>query len=180
MAPVSGAVRLPPEQLAAVAGLWARSGRELTVRLTGRSMEPAIPSGAEVRIRCGEGGALGDVVACREEAGVRVHRVVARSEAPGWILTRGDARWLPDAPVLAADEVLGRVSGVSGADGFAPLPPARASLGQRIALWPLVAALRVHPRAGTALVRGLVHARRMALRAVTPLRRWLSGSPRPV
>ena len=165
---------LSPEQLAAVGDLWTRSGRELVVRLTGRSMEPAIPSGAEVRIRCGETGGVGDIVACREGAGVLVHRVVARS-AGGWILTRGDARWLPDAPLPGDEAVLGRVVEVKRGDAFAPPPGARLSVGRTVVLWPLVTALRVHPRAGTALVRGLVHARRLALRAITPLRQWLSG-----
>ena len=169
---------LSPERLAAVADLWTRSGRELVVRLGGRSMEPAIPSGAEVRIQCGESGGVGDIVACREGAGVRVHRVVARSAPHRWILTRGDARWLPDAP-LSGDDVLGRVVAVKRDDAFAPPPGARASLPRRAVLWPLVAALRVDPRLGTALVRGLVHARRLALRAITPLRRRLSGRPAP-
>jgi hypothetical protein len=137
-------------------------------------MEPAIPSGAEVRLRCGEGGGVGDIVARRQGTGVLVHRVVARSDAQGWTLTRGDACWLPDVPLRGADAPLGRVSAV---DGAAPPPSAPASLGQRVLLWPLVAALRVHPASGAALVRGLVHARRVGLRAVTPLRRWLSGRP---
>lgn len=68
---------LTPEQLAAVSELWARAGRELRVRFTGRSMEPTIPSGAEVRLVCGEGGAPGDIVAVRDAGGVIVHRVVA-------------------------------------------------------------------------------------------------------
>ena len=93
---------LTPDQLAAVSELWARAGRELRVRLTGRSMEPALASGAEVVLVCGEGGAVGDVVAVREGAGVLVHRVVAAGADGAWLLTRGDARWLPDAPVTGA------------------------------------------------------------------------------
>lgn len=173
MAPVSGDP-LAPELLAAVADLWTRGARELVVRLTGRSMEPAIPSGTEVRILCGESGGVGDVIACREGAGVRVHRVVARAPR-GWILTRGDARWLPDAPLPGDDAVLGRVVAVKQGEVFAPTPPARPAPTRRLVLWPLVAALRVHPGAGGALLRGLVHARRLALRAVTPLRRRLSA-----
>ena len=165
---------LSPERMAAVADLWTRASRELVVRLTGRSMEPAIPSGAEVRIHCGESAAVGEVVVCREGAGVRVHRVVARTEE-GWILTRGDARWLPDAPLRGDDAVLGRVVAVRQGETFAPLPAARPAPARRLVLWPLVAALRVHPPTGAALVRGLVHARRLALRAVTPLRRRLSA-----
>ena len=124
MAALSGDV-LSPEQLAAVADLWTRGGREIVVRLTGRSMEPAIPSGAEVRIRCGESGDVGDIVACQEGAGVRVHRLVARSPR-GWLLTRGDARWVPDAPLPAESLVLGRVVAVRRGEAFEPPPPLRA------------------------------------------------------
>jgi hypothetical protein len=173
MAALSGNV-LSPEQLAAVADIWTRGGREIVVRLTGRSMEPAIPSGTEVRIRCGESGGVGDIVACREGAGVRVHRVVARSPR-GWLLTRGDARWVPDAPLPADSLVLGRVVAVRRGEAFEPPPAPRASPLRRASLWPLVAALRAHPRAGAALVGALIHARRLALRAVTPLRRVLSA-----
>ena len=165
---------LSPERLAAVADLWTRGSRELVVRLTGVSMQPAIPSGAEVRILCGESGGVGDVVVCREGAGVRVHRVVARA-ARGWILTRGDARWLPDAPLPGDEAVLGRVVAVKQGEAFAPTPPARPAPARSAVLWPLVAALRVHAGTGVALVRGLVYTRRLALRAVTPLRRTLSG-----
>jgi hypothetical protein len=168
---------LSPEQLAAVADLWTRSSRELVVRLTGRSMEPAIPSGAEVRIRCGESGGVGDVVVCREGAGVRVHRVVARA-AQAWILTRGDARWLPDAPLPGDDAVLGRVTAVVRDGTFVAPPAARPSLGRRVVLWPLVWALRAHPGAGGAVLRALVYGRRLALRAVTPLRRGSARAER--
>jgi hypothetical protein len=175
---VSGAATLSPEQLAAVAELWTRSGRELVVRLTGTSMEPAIPSGAEVRLLCGAAPGLGDVVARREGAGVLVHRVVALSADGVWMLTRGDARWLPDAPVRGTEGLLGCVSAVRGQAAFAPLAPPAASLGQRCVLWPLAAALRVHPGVGAALVSGLVRMRRLALRALAPLRHRLAAHRR--
>jgi hypothetical protein len=165
---------LSPEHLDAVADLWARSARELVVRLSGRSMEPAIPSGAEVRISCGETGGVGDVVVCREGTGVRVHRVVARAPG-GWILTRGDARWLPDAPLSGDEAVLGRVVAVRDGDVFTPTPGTSPSPARGLVLRPLVAALRAHPASGAALVRGLVYARRLALRMATPLRRALSA-----
>ncbi len=175
MAALDGGARLSPEQLAAVADLWSRGGRELVVRLTGRSMEPTIPSGSEVQIRCGAAVVVGDIVARRDGAGVLVHRVVAHSAADGWILTRGDARWLPDVPLSAPETALGCVSAVRRHDVFAPPPSPGASLAQRAFLWPLVAALRIHPRAGTALVRGLVETRRLVLHAATPWRRLLRG-----
>lgn len=170
---------LSPDQLAAVSDLWARAGRELRVRFTGTSMEPTLASGAEVLLVCGEGGAPGDIVAVREGGGVIVHRVVAGGAERGWLLTRGDARWLPDAPAVGAGAVLGRVAAVHVGATLVPPAPRSASPAQRLALAPLLAVLRLSPRAGIALVRGLVRARRLALRAVTPLRRRLrAGAPR--
>jgi hypothetical protein len=170
---------LTPDQLAAVAELWARTGRELRVRFTGRSMEPTIASGAEVRLVCGEGGALGDVVAVRETGGVIVHRVVAGGGKGGWLLTRGDARWLPDAPAVGAGALIGRVTAVYEGAAPAPLGPRHDSPGQRLALAPLLAVLGISPRAGLAMVRGLVRLRRLALRALTPRRRRLRAAARP-
>lgn len=167
---------LPSDRLDAVSELWARTGRELRVRFTGRSMEPTIRSGAEVTLLCGEGGRVGDIVAVRAGLGVIVHRVVAAGPGREWLVTRGDARWLPDAPSAGAGAVLGRVAAVH-VEAVAADPPAlHPSLGQRLALAPLLAVLRVHPATGLAALRALVHARRLALRAATPLRRRLRAA----
>lgn len=168
---------LSPEQLAAVAALWSRSGRELVVRFTGSSMGAALPSGCEVRLRCGEGGAVGDVVAFRRGDGVIVHRVVARARDGRWILTRGDARVLPDAP-FAADAILGRVEAVRVGDVFVDPPAAPDSALQSVVLWPLVLALRGSAPAGAALIGGLAGTRRTLLRAAAALRSRLSAPPR--
>lgn len=159
--------------------LWARAGRELRVRLTGRSMEPALASGAEVLLVCGEGGAVGDVVAVREGGAVLVHRVVAAGASGGWLLTRGDARWLPDAPVRSASAVIGRVAAVRTGEALAAPAPPRHSLGQRLALTPLLALVRLSPRAGLAATGALVRARRAVLRAVAPVRRRVRDAARP-
>lgn len=169
---------LTPEQLAAVSELWARAGRELRVRFTGRSMEPTIPSGAEVRLVCGEGGAPGDIVAVRDAGGVIVHRVVAAGADGGWLVTRGDARWLPEAPPGGAAAVIGRVAAVQP-DALAPREGPRASLAQTLALAPLLVLLRLSPGAGLSMLRGLVRVRRVALRALTPLRRRVRAALPP-
>ena len=159
---------LTPEQLAAVSELWARAGRELRVRFTGTSMTPAITSGAEVRLQCGAGGRPGEVVALRTPDGVLVHRVVAAG--PSWILTRGDARVLPDRPAGAA-AVIGRVTAVRAGEAFREVPLHADTRAQRAALVPLLALLRASPAAGTAAIAAVVAARRAALLAVGAWRR---------
>jgi hypothetical protein len=146
------------------------------VRFTGRSMEPTILSGAEVTLLCGEGGAVGDIVAVRGGVGVIVHRVVAAGARGEWLLTRGDARWLPDAPTVGAAAVLGRVAAVHAENSVSAPDPLRPSVGQTFTLAPLLALVRLHPRAGLAAVRAVVRARRLALRAATPLRRRIRGA----
>ena len=133
-------------------------------------MEPVLISGAEVLLICGQGGAPGDVVAYRVGERVVVHRVVARAGGGGWIVTRGDARWLPDVPIAGPEAILGRITGRRGADGYEALPHPTSSVVRSAALWPLVALLRVSPRAGTGLIRGLVTARRSLLRVAAGLR----------
>jgi hypothetical protein len=155
---------LPADQLAAVAALWSRAGRELAVRFTGASMEPAIASGAEVRLVCGAACGPGDVIAVRAGSGVLVHRVVAGGRKGQWILTRGDARLLPDPPARAAD-VIGRVTGRRAGSAFEDVPPAPRSLAGRVVLAPFVALMRASPAAGGALIAGLTGARRLLLRA---------------
>ena len=67
-----------PQQLAAIATLWKRTGRELTTRFTGASMRPAIDDGAEVTLLCVDNVRLGDVVAYVYGDRVIVHRIVAQ------------------------------------------------------------------------------------------------------
>jgi hypothetical protein len=128
-----------------------------------------------VTLLCGEGGAVGDIVALRAGAGVIVHRVVAAGPRREWLLTRGDARWLPDAPGAGAEAVLGRVAAVHAQGSVAAPAPLRPLAGQKFALAPLLAVVRLNPRVGLSIVRALVRARRLALRAAAPLRRRLRG-----
>jgi hypothetical protein len=137
-------------------------------------MAPALASGAEVRLLCGEGGAAGDIIAFLHEGRVLLHRVVAASPEHGWILTRGDARLLPDAPIRRGEDVIGRVTAIRDGDSFVPVPEApRATALQRAVLWPLLATLRGGAAPGSALVRSLVRARRGLRRVSGALRsRW--------
>jgi len=165
---VSDAV-LSQDELAAVATLWRSGQRELVCRFGGTSMRPAVPPLAEVRLRCGEGGALGDVIAFLDAGRVIVHRVVALAPN-GWLLTRGDARLLPDTPVRAAAQVIGRVVAVRGDEAFGPVPEAPRSLLRACALAPLVGLMRISPGAGAGVIGALHAGRRRALALASRLR----------
>src|SRR4029077_12793176 len=93
-------------------------------------------------------------------------RVVALSPK-GWLLTRGDARLLPDTPVLAAAQVLGRVVAVREGEAFGPVPEAPRSLLRACALAPLVGLMRMSPGGGAWLI-GTLHAGRRRALALAP------------
>jgi hypothetical protein len=143
------------EGLAAVAALWRKTGREVRARFGGSSMQPALPPGTEVVLRCGETGAPGDVIAFLADGRLVVHRVVARGRDGAWMLTRGDARVLPDAPILDPETVVGRVAGVWRGGSLEHLPAATDSLSRRLGLRLAVAALRASPAAATGVLRSL-------------------------
>jgi hypothetical protein len=91
----------------------------------GNSMAPAIPAGARIRVRPGEGSAcrIGDVVFYLSDGGYVVHRVVYRPGPPAdgdYLLTEGDARFAPDPPVPCR-QVLGTVVAVQGNGQWAPV-----------------------------------------------------------
>ena len=73
-------------------------------------MLPTIAPGQQVVVECGRDPVVGDVVVFRRDDGVMVHRLAAR--AGDWLLTWGDANWLPDEPV-AASHIVGVVPGVA-------------------------------------------------------------------
>lgn len=120
---------LAPAELLAVADLWKRTGRTIEARFTGASMEPAIPSGSRLRLRCGAPVGAGDVAAFVHDGHVLVHRVL--HVAPPFVLARGDALAVPDPP-LPLDRVLARVE-ASERDGEWTVPPDhRESVPQRV------------------------------------------------
>jgi signal peptidase I len=107
---------IDPQQLAAIAKLWKRTGRTLTTRFTGTSMRPAIDDGAEVTLICIDDVKVGDVVAYVYGDRVIVHRLVAQ-----WgdrFVARGDANFLPDPVTVERDDIIGKI---------ATPPPARPS-----------------------------------------------------
>lgn len=150
------------EALAAVASLWRKTGRELRARFGGSSMEPALPPGTEVVLRCGETGAPGDVIAFVADGRLVVHRVVAQAPDGAWTLTRGDARVLPDVPIRDREAVLGRVAGLWRAGSLEGVPAPTDSLPRRWAVDLACVALRASPGAATAVLRSLHTATRVA------------------
>ncbi len=91
---------LTPGGLVAVASLWQKSNREFVAAFGGSSMLPAIAPGQNVKVRCGEEAAIGDV-----------------------IVTVGDAVPIVSAISLAADA--GRRECFSRHPDFRPLPDPR-------------------------------------------------------
>ena len=147
-------------ELSAVAQLWKSGRRELICRFGGTSMSPAIADRAEVRLLCGVPAVeRGDVVAFLDEGRVIVHRVVAALPGGG-LLTRGDARLLPDRPLPDAGQVMGRVEAVRVREQFVEVPPFRGSIAQALMLLALVGALRLFPAAGARLIDVLLRVRR--------------------
>jgi hypothetical protein len=159
------------EGLAAVASLWRKTGRELRARFGGSSMEPAVPPGTEVVLRCGETGGPGDVIAFLSDGRLLVHRVVARARDGAWTLTRGDARVLPDVPIVDAHAVVGRIAGIWRAGSLVEVPAPPDSLRRRWLLAGASALLRASPRAGAAALASLHASGRWARSLALILRR---------
>jgi len=84
--------------------------------IRGRSMAPAIPAGARLRVRPSgqQPCQVGDVVFYLADGGYTVHRVLYRARRTSdvdYLLTAGDARFAPDPPVLC-NQILGTVVAV--------------------------------------------------------------------
>lgn len=97
---------LDPRHLAAVAALWQREEREITASFAGGSMLPTIRPGDPIRLRFTRDCAIGDVVLSIVRERITLHRLIARG--PRWLLTQGDANYVPDPPITA-DNILARV-----------------------------------------------------------------------
>ena len=159
---------LGEEELAAVAKLWRRSGRELITSFSGTSMHPAIAPGQSVRIRCTPALVPGDVAAFLLADTVIVHRLAARSAEgrPVWWLFRGDANTLCDVPVLSADQIVGRIEAIQIGGDLVPPPGHSPGLRARILTAAAVALLRTNVRLGSALLRVTIRLRRAIFGAI--------------
>lgn len=165
------------EGLAAVAALWRKTGRELRARFGGSSMEPALPAGSEVLLRCGEAGASGppladgDVIAFLADGRLIVHRVVARAPDGAWTLTRGDARVLPDVPIRDASALVGRVAGICRGGAVLGVPAAQDSAVRRGIVRLCAALVAASPSVGSAVLRSIHAGSRLARSLVILTRR---------
>jgi len=155
------------QELRAIASLWQRTGREVLARFGGSSMEPTIPPGAEVLLRCGGAPCRGDVIAFVRDDRVILHRVVGLSAREDWVLTRGDAHALPDVPLRNPEDFVGRVSAVRKGGELLPVPPPPRSPARWLALCCSLPLLRVAPRLAA-----------FEIRALLAFRRWLIYVPR--
>jgi hypothetical protein len=102
-----------PERILAVAACLRDAGGVLECRIRGGSMGMAVPGGSRIRIRVSheETYPVGRVVAFLVGTKVMVHRIVyrgRRGRARNHVITIGDMRWLPDAPV-SERSILGAV-----------------------------------------------------------------------
>jgi hypothetical protein len=152
---------LSGEALAAVARIWKKERRTLTARFGGSSMRPTLPPGAELTFVCGEPLHAGDVAVMLHRGRILVHRVVARSERGGFLLTRGDGTWLLDPPI-AMEDAVGRVVGVSEGGSVRPPPPAPTSRWRRLVADLTLALLERSVRLGRVMI-GVLWTARYAL-----------------
>ena len=125
--------RAREERLRAIVPLLKRVEGEVELMLYGVSMEPTIPDASLIRIRCREPHTckVGDVIVMQTGTGIVAHRVLyrgRRGRAAQYLITRGDARWLPDPPVPVAS-LLGIVTGVAAGKIWGPPPAARQESG---------------------------------------------------
>ncbi|MBN1671888.1 MAG: signal peptidase I [Kiritimatiellae bacterium] len=133
----------PQSRSAAAATLLTQAlsaGGEITLQLSGLSMEPAIRNSDSIVVHGVAPGRVrvGDVVLFRAGSDLVAHRVIRRRTTHGRLAfqTKGDMRLLPDAPESAAGDLLGRVTAVrkDGQEVSLTGPAARAA-GRAAALY---------------------------------------------
>lgn len=159
--------RTDPAEVAGLLRLLRRTGAEIDCLVQGRSMAPAIPDGASVRIRLDGAASAGPDSAVALLIGgdtFSVHRLVHRGTskpARGFVLTHGDGNIFCDAP-HPESEVLGTVvavrleSDAAWHDVPPPLPrrfPRRALT--TLVEWAVRTGLELDPRLGAA-AKGVV------------------------
>lgn len=97
------------DRLRGVAELWQRQHKDVEVRFGGVSMMPAIEPGQPLRLLCDDAPLQVDtVVAFVFNEQVVVHRLLAMSRDGAWLVTCGDAHYVPDVPIRA-ESVIGRI-----------------------------------------------------------------------
>ena len=156
------------ERLEAAAAIWKSRAAILPAAFGGVSMRPAIPPGGRVRVLCGTGPGVGDVCAFVGAGRLIVHRVAAVSADGAWLVTRGDANLLPDAPIRPA-QVLGRV--VAADASAIPETAGRFPAIRRAALRAVLVAMRAGTGPGTAFVEALWRIQRRVFSFREALRR---------
>ncbi|NNG14858.1 MAG: hypothetical protein HKM89_00165 [Gemmatimonadales bacterium] len=154
------------ERLRAIVPLLKRVEGDVELMLYGLSMEPTIPDASVIRIRCREPETcrVGDVVVMQAGSRIIAHRVLhrgRRGRAREYLITRGDARWLPDPPVPVAS-LLGVVAGVAAGETWSPPSAAREESGWAAALSFAVlrSALELNVTLGRSLAAALAGLRR--------------------
>jgi len=155
---------LPLEQLVAVGALWNRSRREITTSFEGTSMLPAIAPGQPVTLVCDSEVAEGDVILVVQGGVPTLHRAVMVTRP--WILCRGDANLIPDAPIRDRSLIVGRVVSV---------PPHRPGLPQRIVLHCCRLLLRTWFSGGSGAIQFLIALRRWSAAVLIAARRAMQS-----
>lgn len=157
---VASILRDEPPRILAVASSLRGSGRVLESVVQGMSMGRTLAPGSTIRIELAERPSyrVGDVVAFLTGSRLIVHRLVYRGNsgmARGFLLTRGDATPIPDAPVPEAN-VLGPVIAVRSDTRWLTLNdrPRRlpASAASVFFLLVAIAAMRINPKSASILV----------------------------
>jgi hypothetical protein len=91
------------------------AGGELRLAVTGRSMRPILREGDYLVVRPFRGPPrVGEVVVYARGGQIWAHRLLARSPSGNFLLTKGDARGRPDAP-LSPGDLIGRAVAVERA-----------------------------------------------------------------
>jgi hypothetical protein len=148
------------EILQVVAATWKRELRSFEVTFGGVSMIPTIAPGEPVRLVCGPAPpGLGTVIAFIYQGRLAVHRLIAQSADGQWLVTRGDAHFLPDPPVRSTAVI-----------GVVEATRSYAESGRRgvIARWAAIL-LNMSPR----LYQGCIFILGSARNATARIFRWL-------
>ncbi|MFN0160558.1 MAG: hypothetical protein ACKVQQ_04960 [Burkholderiales bacterium] len=138
------------------------AGASLESEVRGWSMTGCLASGDRIRIHCAAPAIWrrGAVVAAVARGGLVAHRVawVGRTRrSRGWLIARGDATMLCDAPV-AVDDIVGQVTGVDTGSGWQAVPPPprrRSPVRAALVLAVCVVALELHPGLAGRIARAL-------------------------